>query len=346
MDYAQAVRAFEQGEFAAFEAMVRQRLDAAPESPRFLHDLGLALMAQGRFGEAREVFERFYRQEPGNATGAVQLGKLRLATGDFAGGWPLYDARLRLTSYNTEVPPYPGWTGEPPAGRTIVVWREQGFGDMIMGLRFLPTLRELGAHVTAVTRPALVRLYQSLGVEAVAHGGPVGELAELPAPPDFHTHPFSIPRWLGVTAQSIPSAPYLTAQARRTGGRLGVVWRGRPAHQYDRFRSLPQALGARLLALPGAISLEPEATGARDFQDTAEIVAGLDLVITVDTSVAHLAGALGRPVWILLPAHGLDWRWMNDRPDTPWYPTARLFRQPTPGDWASVVDAVLNSSLP
>jgi ADP-heptose:LPS heptosyltransferase len=116
--------------------------------------------------------------------------------------------------------------------------------------------------------------------------------------------------------------------------------RGNPGHANDAHRSLPDDFGRELLALPGAVDLDPSSTGARDFQDTAEIVAGLDLVISVDTSVAHLAGAMGKPVWILLPAVSVDWRWMSARADTPWYPSARLFRATEAGGWRAVMDEV------
>jgi len=136
-------------------------------------------------------------------------------------------------------------------------------------------------------------------------------------------------RWSG---GSLWDGPYLAGQGPRAG-RFGVAWRGnaRP----DPGRSLPAALAARLLALPGAVSLDPEASGVADFQDTANLIASLDFVVSIDTSVAHLAGAMGKPLWLLLQARSTDWRWMQ-----PWYPSARIFRQPTQGDWAGAVAAV------
>jgi ADP-heptose:LPS heptosyltransferase len=131
---------------------------------------------------------------------------------------------------------------------------------------------------------------------------------------------------------------------------VGLVTRGSPTHRNDAHRSLPDALAAELRAAPGAVSLHPEDSGARDLQETAEIIAGLDLVVTVDTAVAHLAGSLGKPTWVLLPAHGCDWRWLRDRLDSPWYPSVRLYRQAAPGGWSEVVAAVrrdlANSPLP
>lgn len=333
---ARGLAAYEAGDLELSEQLLREALALRPGAANVIHILSAVLLGQGRFQEARKLAERVHSTYPADPFGRLILGKLRLATGDYADGWPLYDARLEFSGYATEVPPYAPWRGEDLRGKTIVVWREQGFGDMIMCLRFLPMLRELGARVIAVTRPALVRLYKSLGIETVSHGGAPGSLVELPAAPDFHTHPFSIPRWLGVTLDTVPGAPYLRAEPL-VRGRIGVAWRGRPAHQYDRHRSLPAALGAQLLDLPGAVDLEPAATGAGDFLDTARIITGLDAVVTVDTSIAHLAGAIGRPTLLLLPRLGLDFRWMNDRADTPWYAATQLLRQQPGEDWGAVV---------
>ena len=342
MSYEAALDASRRGEFTLAERLLRELDAAAPNQLKVIHDLGAALAAQGRFAEALPLYERCHAARPDHERTALSLGILRLANGDFAGGWPLYDLRLKFPDYQTEIPPFPAWRGEPIAGKTIVVCREQGFGDMIMCARFAPILKAMGARVFLVTLPPLVRLFQRLGVEVFGYdGAPL----RLPAIPDYHTHPFSIPRWLGSTPQTLPAGPYLAADVPRRLGAIGVTWRGRPNHPRDGFRSLPEDLGRRLLALPGAVSLDPADTGAADFQDTAEIVAGLDQVITVDTSVAHLAGAMGKPASLLLPRHGLDWRWMQDRSDSPWYPTARLFRQETPGDWATVVETVRTKAL-
>jgi hypothetical protein len=205
---------------------------------------------------------------------------------------------------------------------------------MIMYARFLAELKARGIAPTVVVPPALVRLFEPLGVELVS----TGTGGNLPQP-DAWTLMGSLPWRLGVTLESLPSAPYLAAAPRGPGG-IGVVWRGSPTHRNDATRSLPPKLGAELLTLPGAVDLDPAATGARDLADTAEIVAGLDQVITVDTAVAHLAGALGRPVSILLPKLNTDWRWLRGRPDSPWYPSARLYRQETARDWRPVLDAV------
>lgn len=179
-----------------------------------------------------------------------------------------------------------------------------------------------------IVPPALVRLFEALGVDVMAGA----EGLALPRR-DAWSLVGSLPRWLGVQAPEayLPSAP---------GGQgTGVVTRGAASFARDAERSLPPDLAAELTALPGADSLAPEDTGAKDFEDTRRIIERLDLVISVDTAVAHLAGAMGKPCWLLLP-HVPDWRWLRHGADTPWYPTMRLFRQPAPGDWASVIAEV------
>jgi hypothetical protein len=208
-----------------------------------------------------------------------------------------------------------------------------------MYARFAPLLRDAGAQVIWVCHPALVRLVrEGLGIEAIAAGA--GALAidglDYVAPTSRLASVF-MPRLL-----LPPPAPYLRPPRPNVieGLRVGVVARGNPEHHNDRHRSLPPEVAAELTALPGAVDLSPEETGARDFWDTAGIIAGLDLVISVDTSAAHLAGALGKPVWLLLPAIGCDWRWGQGRSDTAWYPSMRLFRQAKAGDWSGVLAQV------
>jgi hypothetical protein len=337
MDYQAALAATKRGDFAGAEAILSALLAGAPDDLRYLYELGVALAAQGRFSEARPLYERCHAERPGHARVALSLGILRLATGDFAGGWPLYDLRLGFADFGAVVPPFPRWEGQDLVGKTLLVGHEQGFGDMIMCARFAAPLKAMGARVLWVAPPPLTRLFQALGVEVLTYDG---RALAPPTRPDFHTHPFSIPRWLGVTPETIPPSPYLAGVGSARPGGVGVVWRGRPSHPRDRLRSLPEDLGRALLARPGAVSLDPADTGARDFQDTADLIAGLDRVVTVDTATAHLAGAIGKPVTILLPRHGLDWRWGEEGATSPWYPSARLLRQPAPGDWASVVELV------
>lgn len=359
------------GDLTAAEAGYRQILGA--EAIRgAIHNLAVALEATGRNDEALALFraatvvapddaaahrrlanharqtrqpeiaEPAYRRalalDPSNDEAWTEYGMALLGAGRFAEGWRCYEHRHTRLKMIAQKLTMPEWQGEPLDGKTLFLWREQGFGDQIMMARFL---KHLGAaRVTYAAQPALQRLFAQLPVDFM----PVEKDVVVPSH-DYWALPMSLPDRLGVTLEDLPktSAPYLTAQpAANPGGRIGLVWRGEPKNMNDRFRSLPEAQAARLLAHPGVISLHPEHTGARDLQDTAELIAGLDLVISVDTAVAHLAGAMGRPVWVLLAQHALDWQWMWGRPQSPWYPSARLVWQERPGDWASLVGRVLD----
>lgn len=316
------------------ELAARHRADDAA----LLRLLGTARLAQDRLAEAEALFRRAVELAPDDPHARLALGEHLLSLGRYAEGWPHFEARVAAHPGPVRTPhgPIPEWRGEPLAGRTVALVHEQGLGDQLQFVRFAARLKALGARVLVTCHPALARLFETAaGVDQVA---PVaaGEAVALP-PHDAWIRYLSAPHRLGVTLDDVWSGPYLSAPPRPDlGGRIGVMVHGNLANP-NRARALDDRSAQALLALPGALNLAPEHTGAADFRDTAEIVAGLDLVVTVDTSVAHLAGALGKPVWILLhrPA---DWRWLaGERLDSPWYPTARLFRQPAPGDWASVV---------
>jgi hypothetical protein len=260
----------------------------------------------------------------------------------------------------------PQWRGESLAGKTILLHAEQGFGDSIQFIRYLPMVVAAGATVVLEIpddlRPLIGRVE---GVAAIVRRGD-------PLPPfDLHCPLMSLPLAFGTRLDSIPAhVPYLHApplslekwRARLLPAdvpRIGLVWSGKPTHKNDHNRSIPITRLAPVLRKPGFqfVSLQKDYRAAdraelktypalirlddalSDFADTAAVVAALDLVIAVDTAVAHLAGAMGKPVWILLPAIG-DWRWLRQREDSPWYPTARLVRQPRIGDWASVIARV------
>ncbi|WP_297693961.1 tetratricopeptide repeat protein [Phenylobacterium sp.] len=292
---------------------------------------------QGRLTEAEAMLREALRLDPANPRIQVLLGEALLGQGRYEDAWPLMEARLDAPELGSPRPPLaePEWRGEPLAGKRLLIIGEQGAGDQIMYARFAPIVQAQGAAVTLLCLPSLARLFaRSLGVDVAAMAGRV----ELPDP-DCWTLTSSLPARLGVGLAGLPYAAYLNASARPLGRKIGVVTHGNPRHWNDARRSLPPAQTARLLARRDVLDLSPEATGARDFLDTAEIVAGLDLVISVDTAVAHLAGAMGKPVWILLPGYGVDWRWLQGRRDTPWYPSARLWRQ-TEGDWNAVLERI------
>lgn len=307
-----------------------------------LHNRAVALEDQGRLDEAEATLREALRLAPGQHQTEARLGALLLSQGRLPEGFRHFEARHAEPRLAKPKLPFPEWRGEPLAGRRLLIWPEQGFGDQIQFARFAPLLRDQGAEVTLLCRPGLERLFeQSLpGVDVRAAAGAV----EFPDP-DFWVMGPSLAGRLGVTLETLPNAPYLRvagpARDLQPGFRVGLVTAGSPQHANDANRSLPPAAAARLRDMPTSIvELDPAKSGARDFADTAAIAEALDLVITVDTSVAHLAGAMGKPCWVLLPAVKTDWRWLRERTDSPWYPSIRLYRQAAAGDWRPVLEAV------
>ncbi|MGH7089378.1 MAG: tetratricopeptide repeat protein [Stellaceae bacterium] len=353
-------------------AAFRRALALDPRRPEIHHNLGLLYFSLGDFPAAVGCFDRALALKPGTTLVLWDRALALLAAGDYARGFAAYEMRFDLTDpsmlFDPKLRHVPGmklpmWQGEPLAGRTIYVYAEQGLGDSVQFVRFLPLLAERGARIILDCQRELIRLFAS--IPGIAELRPEGQ----PTPQaDFHLPMMSLPFRLGITLANLAAhRPYITAPGggpklpRPGGTRLaaGIVWAGRPLHANDANRSMPldQLLG--LFDLPGlalyslqkgARAADIAAIGARalvhdlgpaiqDFADTAHLIMQLDLVITVDTSVAHLAGALGRPCFVLLPFTA-DWRWMGRRDDSPWYPSLRLFRQAAVRDWRGVMRRV------
>ena len=328
-------------------------------------NLGVALAEQGRSEPSLAAHAAAVSLAPQDAEVRTNHALALLAAGDLARGFAEHEWRWQVPSMLPHGIPGPCWQGEDPAGRTILVHDEGGFGDTLQFVRYVPLLVARGARVLLRVQPPLVRLLQRLP-------GPAAVLARGEAVPDYHMHcpMLTLPQCFGTTLQTVPAQlPYLTVDAEkaavwraRLAGevlRVGLVWAGasRPdmpaAHAMDTRRSLPPAALAALAGIPGLrlVSLQKDRKlpdgldiadpmpDCADFDDTAAVVAGLDLVIAVDSAVAHLAGALGRPVW-LLSRYDMCWRWLHDRRDSPWYPGLRLYRQPAPGEWGAVLREV------
>jgi tetratricopeptide (TPR) repeat protein len=329
--YREAYEAYVRGDLAraaqGFRAILRSKPGVAH------NNLGVILTLQGRFDEAEACFREASQHEASAAQARDALALVLLGGGRYEEGWALWEAR-RAARKAAHAPPQgvPEWAGEDLAGRRLLVLGEEGLGDQMMFARYFPLLNAKGARIVFVGSPALRRLMAGLGVDVVDSTAQ-GEAMK----PDLWVYQMSLPHRFGTQLSTIPPPAPLHLPAG-SGGGVGVVTKGAAIHVNDDHRSLPPRFAQRLLRL--GRDLSPEATGAADFLDTAQIVAGLDLVITVDTSMAHLAGALGKPVWILLPARATDWRWLRGRDDSPWYPTARLFRQRTAGDWEPVLRRV------
>ena len=336
-----------------------------PECADAFYNRGNALKELNRPDEALASYDRAIALAPDHAEAHWNESLLRLLTGDFERGWPKYEWRwkskaLALRNRNFS---QPLWLGADPIhGKTILLHGEQGLGDTIQFCRYAPLVAARGARVIMEVDESLRDLVSGLaGVSrCVSKGDTLPEF-------DLHCPLLSLPLAFGTRLETIPSTtPYLLAPApavaswaARLAGkarpRIGMVWSGAPRHREDRNRSIALRTLLPLLDVAATfVSLQRDVRAddaqllqersdilhfggdLRTFSDTAALISHLDLVVTVDTSVAHLAGALGRPVWILLPFIP-DWRWLLDRSDSPWYPTARLFRQAASREWQGVV---------
>lgn len=322
------------GDLVAAEAAYRRMIERGEDPLDAANNLFLLLENQGRWDDLAELYRLIERWVPQRADWAITLGSRLLENGRYRAGWQWHEARRHQAETQSPSPPlsFPEWKGEPV--ERLLVWSEQGRGDEIMFARFLVPLAARGIDVTFMCRPELARAYRHLPVRVA--GAVPG--AKIPAQ-DKWVLVGTLPLRLGDDDVPAP-APITGDPASPQAGRIGVMSAGGPKIFGGVNRSLPPHAAEQLLALPGVVSLAPENTGARDFQDTADIIAGLDLVISVDTSVAHLAASMGKPTWVLLSSERSDWRWPRNAAVSPWYPAARLFRQPTPGDWDGVVAAV------
>jgi len=349
---------------AAFERSHRLN----PSNIYTLCNLGNAQLAQNQLDQAFEFYRQALEVQPGFQLAIFNQSLVHLLRGDLKAGLPGYELRwlLKRQKFTAEVPKGL-WRREiPPEGKTIFVCCEQGLGDTIQFVRFLPLLRAQGAKIVLRAQAELKQLLACMPSVTVV----TSEDETLP-PFDLYCLLLSLPLAFGTELSTIPNKiPYLTSPSEKTafwkeklrntnGPKIGIVCSGGTTHRNDYNRSIPLSSLKPLAAAVGGplyivqkelraddvetLASSPEfvslASEIGDFTDTAGIIANLDLVISADTSVAHLAGAMGKPVWIMLP-FAPDWRWMLNRSDSPWYPTMRLFRQPSPNNWTSVINEV------
>jgi Flp pilus assembly protein TadD len=358
----------DRGMWTAAVAAYRHSITLDPTVSRVHSNLGSALGKLGRHDEALVHLEEALRLDLTNAAAHYNLGTDRLAVGDFERGWAEYEWRLKCPDLAgfAYTGPEPLWDGAPLAGRSILLHAEQGLGDTLQFVRYAGLVKRLGGRVDLLCPAPLARLLARC--PGVDHVFPVG--ATLPAC-DVRAPLMSLPAMLGTTLTTVPAdVPYITAEldlierwrrdlASIDGYKVGIHWEANPNFKENLPRSIPLEYFGALADVPGVrlislqkgrgaeqilefarrhpvVDLGPRLdVGLDAFVDTAPVMMNLDLVVTNDTSIAHLAGALGVPVWVAL-GQPAEWRWMEGRDDSPWYPTMRLFRQVVPGDWSDV----------
>lgn len=364
----------QQGDPAQAAASFEQALRLRPDYAGVVYNLANTLREQGRLADAVARYRQAIHLSPGYAEAHGSLGVALLLQGNFAEGWREYQWRHQTQPPSGPSFPEPPWNGAPLAGRTILLHAEQGMGDTLQFVRYARVLRRQGARVLVGCPPGLVPLLKSSpDIDAVVSDGPQPaydehaalldlpailrtSLADVPAEvPYLFAEPQRIAHW----HQQLSTELRPAASSRQPACKIGIAWQGNPTYRDDRWRSIPLAEFAPLARVPGVqlISLQKgygseqvpqladrvpvldvasrldQSGGA--FLDTAAVIKCLDLVITSDTAIAHLAGALGVPVWLAL-SFVPDWRWLMGREDCPWYPTMRLFRQPNLGNWPAV----------
>ena len=357
------------------QAHCRQAVDLLPGDPAAWLNLGALQTCRKEEAAAEESLRRAIAIDPTYRLASFNLAYLLLRQGRFEEGWQCLEARDWYARLEQSLP-CPRWRGEPLAGKSLLIGLEAGHGDMIQFGRYAAVLKKTLAprHITILCHPALKTLFKTLdGVDAV-----FGADETIPdAPWDFWTPPLSLPYCCATRLDSIlADLPYLHADGKRAEHwssiidnasdpsdlRVGLVWKGNPLFESDADRSLPgletllplgAVAGVRLFSLqkgmgeeeaanpPKGLELIDLGREIKDFADLAAIMVHLDLVISVDTAAAHLAGALARPCWVLLPDYRTDWRWLTDRIDSPWYPgVMSLFRQGRDGNWRPVIAEV------
>ncbi|OGP50496.1 MAG: hypothetical protein A2Y79_06280 [Deltaproteobacteria bacterium RBG_13_43_22] len=359
----------EKGQLQEAKKQFQKALELDPKFAETYNNLGMIYKEAGDMSEALLMFQKAWEVKPGFAEAKWNMGLTNLLAGNFLDGWEGYEWRWEKPDYKKHKRdfPKPIWQGEELKGQKILLHAEQGYGDTLQFIRYFPMVAALDAQVYVECPLELRPLIKDMtGVNRViVRGDPLPEF-------DFHCPLMTLPKVFGTTLDSIPQTiPYLkvdpdlvkTWQGRTNSAgskfKVGLVWSGNPEHLNDQNRSCnPETLTpltrikkVQLFSLQK--NLGPDSTKSvcraltlidltdqiRDFSDTAALIANLDLVISVDTAVAHLAGGLGKRVWTLLP-HSPDWRWLLGREDSPWYPTMRLYRQTKPKDWTKVIERV------
>ncbi|MDH4027508.1 MAG: tetratricopeptide repeat protein [Nitrospirota bacterium] len=359
----------EQGRFDEAVEQCKRALILKPDFELAYVNLGNIFLDKGNYSDALAYNQKAIDIKPDFKDAHFNKGIVLLLRGEFNEGWKEYEWRFHSKEILKDIGytdmKIPLWDGSPLEGKTILIKSEQGIGDHIQFIRYAPLVKERGGRVIYECHKELMRLFEGhSGIDVLIEKPYTSGCAE---DPDTYVYLLSLPGVFGTTLDNIPAGvPYPGVDKHTSDGwnerfdkkmfNVGLVWSGDPGHRNDRNRScrlsdltpLADVSGVALYSLqkdgpgviPAGMKITDLGTEFNDFYDTAAAIENMDLVISVDTSVAHLAGAMGKTVWTLLPFIP-DWRWMIDREDTPWYPAMRLFRQQRPGDWQSVINRVV-----
>ena len=346
----------------------QQALRHQPDSTAAFTNLGNLRRQQGQFQQALACYDQALHHDPNHAEARFNRAMIWLLLGNWEKGWQEYEWRWQTGEFPRYAFGRPRWDGSPLAGRSILLYSEQGLGDTLQFIRYVPLVKERGGKVIVQGHAPLLQLLATIpGIDHLLAGG------ERPPAFDVHAPLLSLPAIFRHPVEKVPAkVPYLHADekllvkwqhelAPLQGTKIGIAWQGRPTHRGDRQRSIPLIQFARLARIEGVrlVSLQKgpgtdqlrELGGqfaiadlesrlgddAESFANIAAVMKSIELVICCDTAIAHLAGALGVPVWVALPLDP-DWRWLLEREDSPWYPTMRLFRQQRVGDWETVLE--------
>lgn len=365
----------EQGKLEASIEKYKKAIALAPDHAKAHNNIGAALQEQGKYNEAMAFYRQAITLKPDYAEAHLNRSFILMLMGNLEEGWPEYEWRLRTKDRIPRTFPQPEWDGVPLQGKSVLVHAEQGFGDTIQFVRYLPMIKARGGRVIFECQKTLLRLLKNnMGIdEIVEQSLNYEQLKQF----DVHIPLLSLPGIFGIKKDTLSSAapyikvdPDLVTQCRSRlsdhgAFNVGIVWTGKTSYKYVYYkRSCSLSDFAPLADIPGlafySLQKGPASKEAEkpphgmkiiklddelnDFTDTAALIANMDLVISIDTSVAHLAGAVGKPVWNLL-SFAPDWRWFPNRIDSPWYPTMRLFRQTQPNDWNDVFRQVKKALL-
>ena len=373
---------WDQGKIEEAVACHQRALSLKPDFYLTHTNLGVALQGQGKIAEALACYQRALSLKPDFYLAHFNLSIIYLLKGNLKEGWEKYKYRLLkqdiVKSFNLNYPDFsqPYWDGSEIKGKTILLCSEQGFGDTIQFIRYVPMVLKKCDKIIVACQEELIPLIQLInGIQQVVAQGK--QLPDF----DFHCPLLNLPSVFNTTLETVPATiPYIAndpqkvlkwherLQSDSAKLKIGLCWAGSPTHKNDRNRSIPLNMFSMLGEMesisfyslqkgkgaeqanntPDGMDIVDYTNDLNDFSETAALIENLDLIISVDTSIAHLAGALGKPVWTLLPFMP-DWRWLLDRTDTPWYPTMRLFRQSSIGDWSKVMisikDALAHSEI-